>query len=265
MTFCYSNPLYKQIRIPLDMNKGVPVTIDNIDFYIDGFEIDEEGNFYFLDGEPATLVCFSETTQIYRKEYKEFKSSTIYILHNKLYIFDYKYEKNNLFVLNKTDGAVESSYNKIIKNRVNSFLFRDTCLVMEVFDNKKNIDMTTKMGFVIFDLKGKYIKQANNRYNIPNALYPQEFENNTTEFMGLWGSSFLYWDYNVDTRQYIFTVRDKAGKILSSKNIDEKVFGESFYGNPSEHRRLRNGNVYVLGHDNRNAIITILSLTDLFK
>jgi hypothetical protein len=263
MAFCTLNPEYKQIKIPLDNEKGVPFYYsEDVDYLIDGFEVDEKGNFYFLGGENAILACFKDNSPIFRKRYTEFMSNQIYAFNDKLYVFDSYYNKNNLFILDKNNGTILNNYPLIIRNSVNSFLFRDTTLIMEVFDNKKKIDMSTQLGFALFSLTGKFIKQINNPYNLSDILNPKS---RTVQFLGQWENSFIYWDYNLDKRLYKFSLKNIEGKIIATQNIDEKIFGKSFYGNPIEHKKLRNGNIYILSRDGNDAVITILPLKELFN
>lgn len=260
-----TNDDYKQIRIPLGNDNGVPLYKQDIGYFVGGFDIDERGYYYFLGGDNPILACFKGNELVYRKRYDEFKANQIYILNDKLYIFDYKYGKNSLFVLDKADGSIIGSYKNIIKNRVNSFLFMDTSLIMEVFDNKKKIDMSTQMGFAMFDLTGKFIKQVSNRYNLSKVVYPNEFEVNATQFLGAWNNNFVYWDYDIDNKLYMFTLRNKEGKLIGTTNIDKKFFGKPFYGNPVEHKRLKNDNIYILSRDGNDAVITVLPLNVLFS
>jgi len=260
-----SNDDYKQIRIPLGNESGVPLYKQDIFYFVNGFDVDEKGYYYFLGGENAILACFKGNELVYRKKYDELKANQINILDDKLYLFDFKDEKNNLFVLNKADGSIIDSYKNILKNRVNSFLFMDTGLIIEMFDNKKKIDMSTQMEFAMFDLTGKFIKQVGNRYDLPKVMYPNEFEVNATQFIGKWNNNFVYWDYDIDNKLYRFTLRNKECKLIGTANIDKKFFGKPFYGNPIEHKKLRNGNIYILSQDGNDAVITVLPLKVLFK
>ena len=116
VTCCSSTPAYKQTTIPLNNVNGVPFFKDKIvDYCIEGFEVDEQGNFYFLAGEKTTLAVFSGAKLTYCNNYKEFKPNQIYILKNRLYILDDNSE-NNLYVLDTSNGFIVKEYNNIIKN-----------------------------------------------------------------------------------------------------------------------------------------------------
>ncbi len=73
--FCFSQTFpKKQTLIPLSNVNGVPYFKDQDmnDIGIDGFEVDEKGNFYFFGGEKLqTLAIFTGNKQILRKTYKQ--------------------------------------------------------------------------------------------------------------------------------------------------------------------------------------------------
>lgn len=258
---CSSNDAYKQVMIVLNNNNGVPFYHDEFDYYIDGFEVDNEDMFYFLGGDNAILACFKDTQLIYRKQYFNFKANQIYTINNRLYVFDYMYEKNNLYVLDKANGNIINEYQNIIKNRVNSFLFRDTSLIIEVFNYQDKINMKTEIGFVLFNLNGEFDKQVKNIYNVSEEFYDIV---GGADFLGQWEDNYVFWDYDLDNRKYVFLLKNEEGKILATKRIGEEIFGKPFYGNPIEHRKLRNGVIYILGRKGDNAVITKLLLSKLF-
>ena len=262
IAFCTSSFTYKQVKIPLNNDNGVPFYKDELAYYIDGFDIDKNGNFYFLAGENAILACFTGENLKFRKTFTEFESNQIYLLDDKIYLFDDMFNKNNLFCLDRNNGNIISRNQNILKNSVNSFLFRDTSLIMKIFNNQKTIDMSTELGIVLFSLTGKFIKQVNNVYNLPSNLNPKCCN---VQFLGQWNDDYVYWDYDLDNRLCKFILRNKKGEIIVTKNIDEKVFGVPFYGNPIEHRKLRNGSIYILGRDKKEVIITELPLKELFN
>ena len=268
VTCCSSTPAYKQTTIPLNNVNGVPFFKDKIvDYCIEGFEVDEQGNFYFLAGEKTTLAVFSGAKLTYCNNYKEFKPNQIYILKNRLYILDDNSE-NNLYVLDTSNGSIVKEYNNIIKNQINSFEFIDTSIIVEVFDLKERIDMSTKLTFAEINLSGKLIKQVNNSFNLPDALYPKQFGDNSIQFLGKWNNAFLFWSWDINKDVYKFWLQDGNGKVIATVNIEDKMFGNSLYGksgNPNEHRKLRNGSIFILGREGDNAIITELPLKELFK
>src|SRR5690606_37482012 len=120
----YKKDDLEQVFIVLDNETGVPYDFDK-DIYgyiIEGFDVDEQENYYFLAGDnPSNLVCFSEDKEIFRRSYTQFMGNAIHQFEDQLLIFDYKYNANNLFVLDKNDGMIIKSYQRIIENRVNNY------------------------------------------------------------------------------------------------------------------------------------------------
>jgi hypothetical protein len=265
LAFCNCGVDYKQVRIPLNNKDGVPFYKDEMAFYVEGFEVDKEGGFYFCGGDTTTIVCYSKNVLKFRKTYTEFVNNQLYILNDKLYLFDNMSDRNNLFVLDKTSGKILTVYSHIINNKVNSYLFMDSSLVLMVFDNKKKIDMGTEVGYVEYTLSGKLIKEVGNSCNLPKVIFPKEVELKGTQYLGKWNNGFVFWDWDIDKDLYMFILRNNKGELVATENIDEKVFGKSFYGNPVEHKKLRNGSIFILGHDEKDAIITELPLKELFN
>jgi hypothetical protein len=263
---------YKQVKIPLDNEKGIPYIMElNNRFYsVDGFEIDNKGNFYFLGGGyNPTLVCYSGSIIKFRKKYTEFCSNPIHIIGDTLALFDRAFEKdkpdqsNSLIILSASNGNIINKFPHTVTNNVNSCSFMDTSLILEVWVDKENINSPPRI-FLLYSLAAKFIKQIDNAYNLPELIYPARFKNTGNEYLGEWNNNFVYWYIPDKNIQKIFLI-NKEGVLIASTNIDKKLFGESFFWNPPENRKLRNGNIYVLGHQGTNAVITILPVKDLFN
>ena len=93
-------------------------------------------------------------------------------------------------------------------------------------------------------------------------------KNNSIQFLGKWNNAFLFWSWEYNKDVYKFWLQDGNGKVIATVNIEDKMFGNSLYGksgNPNEHRKLRNGSIFILGREGDNAIITELPLKELFK
>ena len=90
---CLSQTQYKQIIIPLDNSKGIPFSRpeEAMDYSVGGFEIDQQGDFYFFGGDKTSLLAvFNGNKPIFRKDFGErFGDDYLYIFSDKLYIFDY--------------------------------------------------------------------------------------------------------------------------------------------------------------------------------
>jgi hypothetical protein len=244
---------------------GVPYYQDETDYYIDGFEIDSLGNYFFCGGDSAMLVKYTPDKKIvFRKKYHEFQAGQIYLRQNSVYLFDNKFEKNGLFVVNTTSGEIVDSVPHVIKNRINSFLFSDSFLIAEVFDYQKRIDMTTKRCFVKFDVAGKLVGQVPNRYNMPLEMYPARYEENAVQYLGRWKGACVYWGYDPEKGLYKFWLGNDSGEIFARANFQKAITGKVYYGNPNEHRKLRNDKIYILGRKDKNALITTIPLEELF-
>jgi hypothetical protein len=281
MISCSAQP-HKQTRIPLDNTSAIPFSIDREtgNYYIDGFEIDEQGFFYFLSlgGEynpeikRSELGVYSGTKLKYRKVYNDFYPWKIYIVKNKLYVFDYMYMGggNNIFVLNSKDGRIINKYGHIIKNQINSVEFIDTCFIAEIFNKDSVVTMKTELGFGQFDLTGKFIKKVDNCFNLPVTVYSKIIGfGRTVQLLGKWNNYYVFWEFILDdnnnlknNHDKIFLI-DKEGKKVAEVILEDKMFGKSF-GGANENRKLRNDNIYILGHEGKTALITELPLKDLF-
>ena len=95
-----ANP-YKQLRIPLNMQTGVPFVRDPEEdqYIIDGFDIDSNENFYFLAGKGAILACFSKDGKsLYRKSFPNLVPGQMHVLGNRIYFFEIGLKSLNTFV-----------------------------------------------------------------------------------------------------------------------------------------------------------------------
>jgi|GEM_PF-6499882 len=264
ISVCFSQTfMKKQIIIPLNNTTGVPFYKDDQthDFVEDGFDIDSKENFYFLGGDKSTCLAeFSGNKQIYRKTYKEFSTAALYIYRNNLYTFDNS--RNNLFVLKLIDGSLIKRYNHISAKHFNSYKFVDSSLVLEYLAGP---DFTYEQ----FNLNGKYIGKVTGSYNIASNIIPEKGENPQCVFLGKWNDKYVFWDIvNSNNTQFEkFWLVDKLGNILATKILPNNniIFGEDYYeAFPTEHRKVRNGKLYVLGRRGSSALITEVPLDSFF-
>ena len=232
--------VFKQTLIPLDNLNGVPFTKDKDlnDLLIDGFEVDNNGNFYFCGGEKtAVIAVFSGNKQIYRKRYNEFVPGKLYIYNNKLYTFNY-YDKNDLIVLNPIDGSFIKKYNHISSKNIGFYTFVDSSLITRTLKTSDDL-------FEQYTLTGKYVKEVSNLYNLPSSIIPVNDSN--YELIGKWNDYFIFWDLirdNNDSQIQKFWLINKEGEVLATKSLVNKnnIFGRVYIENPPEHRKVRNGN-----------------------
>ena len=261
-----------QFIIPFDNVKGVPfetlVMGDFTDYIIPGFEIDEEERFYFLSGDMATLACFEGEKEIFKKKYEQFGSNQLHLFEGEFVVFDNLYGRNNLFHLDKRNGSVLRSFERITENRVNNYHFQDSVLTLAVFDIDEQVNIDSEMAYIQYNLTGMLEKTGANLYALTDK---QRKFGYGYEFLGYWKGQLIFWDIDLDMKdgyhKYEFILISSQGRILSKKSIDMDFLGESLYGkqgNPQEHRKLRNEKIYVLARKGNNAVITVLPLAGLF-
>lgn len=261
LIFCIALPTlsgaqsYKQIRIPLNNVKGVPFSKDEQgSYYIDGFDIDDKGNFYFLGGEKATLSYFQDQRLIFSRKYSTIASGQIHWFNNGLFVFTNKNNENALFKLNASNGEIEKKYVKITQDNINSFSFQDSTLVLEIFKG-------LKPEFALFDLKGQFVRRVKNPFNLPDCLTPQSVD---IQFIGNWKGYYVFWEFDIDNNTYNFTLRNQKGDAEAAISINSNKVGKTFSENPNEHKKIRNNTIYMLGREGNTAIVTALPLKELF-
>jgi hypothetical protein len=262
--FCFSQPFpKKQTLIPLSNVNGVPFYKDEElnDIGINGFEIDDKGNFYFLSGDKlACLSAYAGNEQLYRKTYKDFAAGQLHIYKTNLYTFDRL--SNDIVVLNLSNGSVTKKYKQITSEDVNSYFFADSSLIVEV----ASLGNST---YKQYSLSGKYIKLAHSAYNQTPFVTNQAEGRSEAEFLGEWNGNLIFWDLVIgknDSQSQKFWLVNPDSKILATKSIINKadMFGNIYAENPEEHRKVRNGNLYVLGRKGNNALITVVPLASFF-
>ena len=151
--------LYKQIRIPLNIETGVPFSKDHEgEYYIEGFDIDELGNLYFLGGSVATLSVFSGNKNIIHKKYVQYTPGQMHVKNDLLYFFESKNNKNNLIILNKRNGVQIKTYKKILDKGFDSYRFLDSTILFSYLDNS----LAPQEGGSEYSLSGELIKKKNN-------------------------------------------------------------------------------------------------------
>jgi len=282
--------LYKQTTIPLNTKAGI--TVDPAfphapivekrkrSSSIDGFEVDKEGYFFFLSGNQSTLSIFNKNKKVFSENYNDLNFSKIHIYQNKIYALDNKFingtysTENSLYILNKSTGRIEHIYKNLISNNTQQPVYLDSSLVLEVHEKNKVLPETA---FLMYDLKGEFIKQINNPLNFSDKDYKSIY-NIRNKLNGLIDFSFLgFWkDYRVYVhRDYSealiestqFTLTDNLGNIVKTYRIDSKILGNYFYGPENDFEIIRNGSIFILRRDEKveNAIITELPLNEIFK
>ena len=285
-SYCSSQIIKKQVRIPINNSTGVPYMVPGEarwDYYIQGFDVDSVGNYYFLAGDHrigiTVLAAFNGSKEKYRKTYDHSFANTILIHNNKIYVLDkdgFAYENhivyaNDLYELSTYDGRILKKYVHITKKFINDYEYVDNLIVADVADS-----MRFPLGarhYELFDLKGEdmgSVKNEMNIYNLPDSLkLPKK---KTRIFLGRWNKCNVFWGLqtndkpgNLGVGYYNFYFYDSIGKYIGMVSLDNKVFGMQFFMFPHEHKRMRNGTIYILGWDDKDALISELSVEELYK
>lgn len=260
---------YNQIRIPLGMQNGVPFSRDHQGQYsIQGFEIDINGNVYFLGGKNVTLACFTKDGKsIFRKAYPHLVAGEMTIVGGSLFVFETGTESLNTIVeIDKTNGSIIKEYPKTITKaletrgyqQIDYYEFKDSMLRISYIDSE-GIDKT-KM--ICFDLHGKLLPDCKEHASV--AIAKEDFEH-----LGKFGDDYVLGKFIDDGKKYLVSLRDPSDKTLSDTSIDTKYLSDPFCGAqacmPPDHRKVRNNKLYFLNRDENMAEITVIDLATFFR
>jgi hypothetical protein len=255
----------KQISIPLDNQKGVPFEIGNEikDYYIEGFEVDDKDNLYFLGGSSSIcLTKFTGNRMIYRHAFSKTITigSQLFFRRDTLYTYDSEVP-HTIFIINPTNGQLIKKYKSKDAQDINSFQFLVDGIVAESYGE-------SPVHYYLYDLKGNKIKEVPNKYNLPFTIHYPLAPWATSQFIGMWNDKFVFYSRRIDSNSMKdgFFVTDNTGKILQQKVILDylNTFGQTFAESPPEFRKIRNNDLYVLGRKGKFAVITEIPLRTLF-
>ena len=254
----------KQTLIPLSNVNGVPFYKDSElnDLGINGFEIDANGYFYFFGGNKIPcLVVFNGNKQLFRKTYKELNSgSELHFYKNNFYSFAFDKSGKFIFIkINPANGLLSTIANPLVSKKFMSSTFVDSCIVLQVSGSA--VDSSH---YELYSISGQYLKKVKNEFNLDPKILPEK----EAQFLGNWNDNYVFWDLVGDFHIQKFWLVNKEGKILATKSIanDNNLFGRGYAENPMEHRKVRNGNLYVLGRSKTSnyALITEVPLQTFF-
>jgi hypothetical protein len=259
-----------QYEIPFDNSSGVPFDYDEMysGYIVEGFDVDDNGLFYFLGGQTAIIACFKENRQIFRQYYGKFRSNDLHIYKDKIFVFDNTENRNNLFVLNRENGEIERAFKNIIINSVNNYSFLDSSIVLRVFNDETNISIATEMAYVEFDLEGNMISTANGQYNLPEIIAEKV---GAQRYLGIWKESYVFYENKLidfQEESLIFYLYDDEGELIQKTQYSSSIFGKDIYGMegfPEEHKKLKNDKIYWMGKKENSALISIISVEKLFQ
>ena len=247
----------KKVKIPLDNYHGIPYSVERTSYFIDGFDVDDNDYFYFLGGNKPVLTCFKNDTLIKRKAIKEFYSNKIYVFKDHIYVFDTKYNRSNLYVLNCKNIEIEIT-KKIIYKDLNNITFVDSTLILE------SIDLNLNKSYSLFSLNGRFKQMVNNAYNLPIKLY-SNLEINNLIYLGQISYNYLFFKNDFKEHKFVFELINNLGNIVNKKSLDNNISGIPFNESSNEHIKLRNQHIYILGRNNQDALISVISVKDLFN
>jgi hypothetical protein len=184
--------------------------------------------------------------------------------------------KNDFYELDAKDGEIIKKQNHIIENEIVDYNFVDSLIVVHLLENPMPNEGNPEAFFTLLNLKGEIIGKAenNNSFNLPDSLFPRITKKTHWfyyQFLGRW-HGFLLFLHSVSSsgpngvRCYEFYFVNKKGEVIGvSTSKNRKIFGKDFCLAPYEHKKLRNGNIYLLGQEGKNALITELSVEELYK
>lgn len=253
---------FNQIKLELNNSTGVPFTKDNMGLlHIEGFDIDSGGRMYIFGGKTPTLICYQNSKFVYSKRIINIEANPLYVSNNNIFIYDNKYNKNTLYLLNSNNANVVKKQELLLKQKVNSwFIYNDT-IVFEIMTNPYIVAGKRKyLKYYVYTTDGKFVRETKNRYDLNNNIMPNDSE---TLYLGRWHSNYVFWDYDLDKRQYILSIRSEGSNKQIVRCFDESKFGNLFGDNGQESIKLRNNIVYTIGYAKGYAIITEIPLTDL--
>lgn len=267
-TFAFSQSFpKKQTLIPLSNINGVPFYKDPElnDIGIDGFEIDTNGYFYFFGGNTVPcLAVFNGNKQLFRKTYRELISgSELHFYKNSFYGFAFDKGGKSVFInINPANGSLSTVANPLVSTKFISDTFIDSCIVLQV--PSRALDSSY---YELYSISGRYLQRVKNQYNLNAGIMPEK----DAELLGMWNGNYVFWNLDFsqgDSQIQKFWLINKAGKILAKKSFPNRgnIFGGIYAENPSEHRKVRNGNLYILGRSrtSNDALITKVPLQTFF-
>ena len=272
----------KQITIPLGNPDGVPCFIStdegDEDIYIDGFAVDSKENVYFAGGgdKKATLLCYSlqDNRTVYRKTLPGISSGALYIHHDTLYTLE-EWGPMGELSISKVDmrsGTLLSTTQKELPRRLDYALFQDGSINLwwtEHFNIGRK-DFSEKERHEQRDLSGNVIADSiGNLYNLPPSVLTNS-DIASAQYIGRYEGKYVFYDVNTHSNEkicFIYLV-NPDGTIAARQSIPNETIGSSFnaasQGSPESHKRVQNGNLYLLGQKGKDLVVTVFSLQEMF-
>jgi len=272
-----------QIEIPLSDSRGVPFYYGGspLDYWIDGFDLDSKGDLFFLGGNKTTLVKVDKNKNIiYRKEHQQFYPNQIKIQNNRVYVFDITNRRNELFILDASNGDILDRIPNLLTNKVNKGVwYTDTSLIMWVYHDENRPIMNSETAFLEYSLDGRYLGKQSSQYGLPKMTFDNIIKQLKAEdvfldlrYLGNLGDTIVVKnDELINLRdgkmRYEFRIWfcSKSGEKLKEILLNGENFGEYFGGAPEEHWKLKNRNIYILNRKQKKAVVTIIPIDQFIK
>lgn len=257
---------FRVLELPFDNSgEGVPFFEDDLGFYVAGFDVDKNENLYFMGGQDQSrLVKFSGEKFLWHRYYENLDQSKIHIQDDSTILtLNDKYGKNELVQINAENGEIRNSLGKVLANTINDFFFNDSTLIVESYNISDTIVTDTPSGYVVMDFRGNLLYQAENIFGRERAVFVNPFEKNSMcHFVGDWNGLNLVFESSV--REYSIRLVDKNGTTQAQKTFSVSEIKNDLWSDDKERTKLVGNNLYFLGKDRYNAVVTVIDLKRFF-
>ncbi len=266
---CIAVYIPKQIRISMnDINGGMFFNENNDDFYINGFAVDSLENFFFCGGKEVHYIsCFSKDKKQFSEKLSFLSFGPMFLKDGCLYFYTVNNGDNILkeYAIKSTSISLTRDIEIMSVKKMNSIFFTDTAFIIELLEVEKISGMVhLKSKYQLFDLSCQYQCDVENLYNLPQSVFKED----GTQFIGMYQQYYVFYSVLDSSTCKIF-MRNQQGDIVASQNLPLELLGtmlnSSYTGNPEEHKKISNGNLYILGNKQKDLVITIFPLKDLFE
>ncbi len=277
---------YTRILLPLSKVPHIMLSGQQTSFIgpgISGFEVDTNGDLFFLGGEPeAEIVKISTDGQIlFRRilENQDERSFTgLRLFDQHLVTFDRITQRPSiqqrrssiLLILDAVTGeTIQPSVPVIDSLNIAVLTYNSSCIVVRLMDNS----------LYRLNLKGELVGETTNVYGLSRDQYPPRIVQEHPDregygqlnFVGQMGPYLLFYDLVGDKPQdsyWFFWIEGDDGIIPANFRIPphptEDGLRRPMSGNPDANWFLRNNVLYYLGSRGNNIEIVTIPIEKLF-
>jgi len=245
---------YRQYLIPFSNKKGVPYfKEENYGKVLEGFDVSSNNYFYFMGGDPATLVCYNKENLVFRKSFSNINAGPIEIIGDTICSFDLFFEKNSLYHFETKGGKILQKFDKITDNHVNSVILRDSILIVDILSGSNNRNSLKKL---FFDSRtGKFLQEKS-----PQTPMVKKDSLDTTDksFIGFFKEHPIMSKYDFEQDIHKVFTRINSEEVILIK-LKKSLIGKDIVGlspMPIEHKLIHNNGLYILGQKKDNVVIT---------